>query len=162
MLPKTVADYGGVYVDARPVKNPTCEVSAAKFNRLCEDVAQLTNPSPKALVIFTTSSGGAATYAAAAVTYRSVWGSSDSVKPAVAKTATGLYTVTFASSYTDGLGESETVGLIDANCSVRSTTLSPPPIVTALTSTVVSLTVQTTAGAASDLSGTAVVTVRVY
>lgn len=163
MLVRTIADYGGAYVDARVVKNPQCEMAASKGNRLLEDVAQLTATGFRAMVRFTTTATVApVAYAAASVTYRSFWGSGDSVKPAVAKTGTGLYTVTFASSYNDGLLiEAETVALEAAHCTLQGSTLAPPPQVTALSSTVVSLTVMTSAFAASDLSGAAIVTVWV-
>ena len=60
-------------------------------------------------------------YAAVDVSHMSVWGSGDSTKPTVTKTAQGRYTVAYAASYNDGLAVSETVSFFGATVTVRST-----------------------------------------
>ena len=95
--------YGGPVVDAAPVRNPTSQLAAAKFNRLAEDAAQMTRTSPRGWVRFATYSAGATkTYAAGEVTAEMAWGNGDAMKPIVTKTANGRYTLTFPTTYTDG------------------------------------------------------------
>ena len=122
MLPRDLADYGGPKIDAFPVSNPEAQVAADEWNREAEDLAQSTRTVPRAIVLFNTTAVAApVTYAASAVSHRSVWGTGDATKPTVSKTATGLYTVAYAASYNDGLGVAETVSFFAGKVSVRST-----------------------------------------
>lgn len=99
MLPKTIQSYGGPFVDAAPVGNPETEQSAGYGNRSFEDLAQATRTVPRAWTAFATSAGAAGPIALSDAT--SVWGEDND--PAVAKTATGTYTVTYATEYEDAL-----------------------------------------------------------
>lgn len=158
MQNSTIATYGGPYVDASAVNNPTSQLAAAKGNRAFEDLAQLTRVGYRAIVRFTTTATAApVTYAAANVSAETAWGNSDAYKPTVAKTATGIYTVTFAASYTDGLSESETVALIYGHASVDAD--APAPRITMTSGVVATVKVLSTGFAANDLGGTAPVTV---
>jgi|SRR3972149_2144532 len=122
MLPRDLADYGGPKVDAHPVSNPESQVAAGEWNREAEDLAQLTRTKAKAIVKFNTTAVAApVVYAAVDVSHMSVWGSGDSTKPTVTKTAQGRYTVAYAASYNDGLAVSETVSFFGATVTVRST-----------------------------------------
>lgn len=110
MLPKTIESYGGIHVDTGPLSDPKAQVAASLYDRKCEDVAQMTRTSPKAIVWFyTTAVAAPVVYAAANVNHASQWGSGSTTKPTVTKTGVGLYTVDYAASFTDGLGEAETV-----------------------------------------------------
>lgn len=121
MLSRDIADYAGPKLDAQPVANPETQVGATEWNREAEDLAQATRTVPRAIVKFTTTAAVApVTYAASAVSHRSVWGTGDSTKPTVTKTATGRYTVAYAASYNDGLGVSEAVSFFGADVTVRS------------------------------------------
>ena len=118
MEAKTIGNYGGVYVDQRTVVDPESEMAAAYGNRFLEDLAQATRTVERASVDFLTSAAAAAALPPATISFDSVWGSSAAEKPVVAKTAQGLYTITFAVSFTDGLAVSENVsfrrGVADA------------------------------------------------
>lgn len=113
--PRTIGSYGGPFLDEAPVENPTTQTSAALYNRKAEDVAQMTRTFWRAIVRFTCVAD-AATFALppAQVFVRTAWGDSSSFKPTVTKTATGLYSIQFASTYDDELGETETVQWFDA------------------------------------------------
>lgn len=120
MLPKVLASFGGPHVDTKPQSDPTGQVPAALYDRLCEDVAQLTRPGARAIVWFDTLSGGALpyTYPAANVNHKSQWGTGAAQKPTVVKTAQGRYTITYAATFTDPLGIIETVNFVtgDVQC----------------------------------------------
>lgn len=121
MLVRDINDYGGIRTDAKPSQNPESEVAASQYNRLQEDVAQLTRPGPKAIVYFDTHAwAGSYTYPASAITTRAQWGTGDSAKPTVSQTAAGRYTLTWSSSYADALSVSESLSFIDAECSAYS------------------------------------------
>lgn len=110
-------DYGGPYADARAVTNPDTDRSADYMNRESEDVCHLTRTARKATIVFTTrNSNGDCTI----LSFRSQWGSTVTTET-VQRTATGTYTATLKTSYTDDLDTSETVSLYDAEASVRST-----------------------------------------
>lgn len=114
---KDLSDYGGARQDAYPVNDPTTQVSAAYLNRALEDLAQLTRMAPKAIIRWTgTNTTGAVTLNSADV--RTLWGNGLSYAPAVAKVgSTGQYTVTFPTTYTDGLGEVEVFNAYGASVS---------------------------------------------
>ncbi len=119
MLPKTISSYGGPYADEGPVENPETQIASSFCNRFLEDLAQSTRASTKAFVQFDTTAAAPAVLSPSAIAIKTQWGSGASYKPAVEKTATGLYTVTFAATYADALGESETVGFADGWLSFR-------------------------------------------
>lgn len=102
MNSKTIGNYSGPFVDELAVANPTTEQSASSYNRHAEDSAQMTRTSTKVMVKFTTT----LTAGPAAVTVTdstSQWGEGNSYKPTISKTATGTYTITYATSYDDAL-----------------------------------------------------------
>lgn len=108
MLPKSIGDYGGPFIDRVPVSNPRTQLSADKGNRLFEDSAQSTRTALRAIVQFDTVSSGSPT----AITHCSVWGSGDGQKPGIVRSGTGVYVVTYAASFLDGLGVTETVSFL--------------------------------------------------
>lgn len=116
MLPKTIEDYGGPFVDAKPVSNPTSQVSAARFNRLAEDGAELTRTGIRAIVHFIPVTVGDPTVAY----HTSVWGSSSTERPTITRGGTGLYTIEYAASFTDPLGVVESVSLVSAMTGIVS------------------------------------------
>ena len=112
MLPKTLGSYGGPHVDTTPESDPKGQVPAALYDRQCEDVAQMTLTSPKAIVWFyTTAVAAPVVYAAVDVNHASHWGNGASTKPTVEKTAVGRYTITYAATFADALAVVETVNL---------------------------------------------------
>jgi hypothetical protein len=110
--PRTIDNYGGAFEDAEPVENPTTEQSADYGNRLHEDVAQLTRVPIKAWCKFFPTATAAPT-TVVATAGRSHMGTGSGNLPTIAKSATGTYSLTYASSFEDGLGEDETVSFVD-------------------------------------------------
>src|SRR5262245_24711312 len=99
---RTIDNYGGPYEDELPVENPKTEQSAAFANRSLEDLAQFTRTTTKAWVRFATTTA-AAPQTITPSAGQSHMGTGSGVLPTVAKTATGTYTVTYPSSWTDAL-----------------------------------------------------------
>lgn len=122
MQEKDITKYGGPYENFAATENPQSEMDAEFGNRLMEDAAQLTQTGLRAMVRFTTVSGGVPPFAipTANITHWTVWGSGPSTRPTVTKTAQGRYTITWAASYTDGLGVAENVALRDAQAGAIS------------------------------------------
>lgn len=102
MLSKTLDSYSGPWIDREAVANPTTEQSASSMNRLIEDVAQMTRTSPKIMVKFKTTAT-AAPVAVSVDDSTSQWGEGVSFVPTISKTATGTYTITYATEYEDAL-----------------------------------------------------------
>ena len=110
MDPITIANLGGPYVDAVPADNPETDLDADNGNLALEIVAQVSQTAERARCLFVTTAVAAPTTVAAAnVSNRSNWGSGTAQKPVVTKTAVGRFTLTYAASYVDGLGDTETV-----------------------------------------------------
>ena len=101
MLAKTIGNYSGPWVDEEAIANPTSQQSANSMNRVGEDVAQMTRTSPKIMVKWNTSAG--ANGAQLVIDSTSQWGEGVSYQPAIAKTGTGSYTITYATEYDDAL-----------------------------------------------------------
>lgn len=156
MIAKTLESYGGEYADQHPVGNPGTEMSADYMNALLNDAAQLTRTSWRAIVSFVPTATATYTYSASDVTCESMWGNTASFKPTVVKTGTGLYTVTFATSYSDELSEDETLAFVFALTGIRGSTLAPPPVVTSLSANACALTVINSSFAAADLTSSTV------
>jgi hypothetical protein len=157
MLPKTIESYGGPYISAEPVSDPQTEQSAEYGNRSFEDLAQCTRTVPRAFVSFNTSSGGAG--AISVLDAISVYGDSGTATPDIEKTATGTYTVTYATEYEDALvgtesdsvSETEIVSFRFGWGSARGSTFGHAQIDPA--DNVVTVYVFDAAGALSDLGG---------
>lgn len=118
MRARTLAEYGAPFVDETVVENPESEQSAAQGNRAMGDTQALTLASTKARVRFATTADPPAVYDAADVAHKSQWGNGSSTKPTVEKTAAGLYTITYAASFTDELDEAEVLDLWPASIEV--------------------------------------------
>lgn len=103
--------FGGTFVNADAVVDPTTECDASFFNRLLAQVVMLSHTAPKAWVSCTVS-GGTVTI----VDHDAVWGNTSAVKPTVARTGAGIFTVTWASSYSDLQSTPETHSLSIRAC----------------------------------------------
>ena len=152
MLPRTIDDYGGQFVDAVPVDDPTTTESAAFHNRLTEDVAQGTRTWTKAWVKFLTATSGSSI---APVAGQSIFGTGSGQLPTITRTGTGLYTVAYPTSWTDGLNNTESIVFLDASGGVASTTTVGRVQCTVTGNVISVLVVSNVAGTdtASDLTG---------
>ena len=151
MQPRTIDNYGGEFADAVPVEDPTVEQSADYANRANEDVAQLTRTGPKGWVHFVPTATAAPTTVTPSAG-RSQWGTGGAQLPTVSKTATGRYTITWAASYTDTLGEVESVSISSANASAIGTTTAFAQVRTA-SANVVTVMVLNSSLADADVTG---------
>lgn len=158
-VPRDIDSYGGTFENELAVENPETEIGAEYDNRLHADVAQMTNTSDKWSVKFTTSAAAAATIAASGVTILSHYTSSATAKPVVAKTATGIYTLTFASTYTDELATVDSTSLFAARGFIMHATQFGH-VQCVIAGAVITVYVVDLAGAATDLGGVATLCVE--
>jgi len=124
----TMGTYGAPFKDEGPVENPQSQTSAALYNRKCEDLAHMTRTAWRAIVKFVAVTD-AATFVLPAnqVFIQTAWGNASTYKPTVTKTATGLYSVQFPSSFTDALGNEETLQFFDATARGRTSVNTDDP-----------------------------------
>jgi hypothetical protein len=164
---RTNASYGAVFVDESVVQKPTSELPADKFNRLAEDVAQMTRTSTKGDLKFSTTTTAAVV--AVSVTFgQSQWGTGSGQYPTISKTATGTYVITYPTTYDDALigtaaalvAETEAVSLDVARGSIMSSSAKGYVICTSAAN-VVTAYVYNTSDALSDLGGSVPIWIEV-
>lgn len=120
MLNATIQNYGGPFVNAKPIEDPTSQPDALLYNRQSEDVAQMTKTCRKMLLHFPAVATGNSTPSYC----ETLWGSGASFFPTtVTRTGAGLYTVTFPATFTDSIGVVETISFAGAVGSVQSATV---------------------------------------
>jgi len=158
--PRTIDTYGGVFTDETPVENPTTEQSAAQYTRHAEDSAQLTRSAVKSVVRFQTTVAAAPAVVVAS-SGRSQMGTGGGALPTISKTAPGVYAITYATPWTDGLGESENVAFVFSHGAVSSLA-TKGRVQTTESANVITAWVLDTSDAASDLGGSVDVTVFGY
>jgi len=100
--------FGGTFVNAQAVVDPTTDMDAAFQNRLTAQLVMLSHTAPRAMARVTV----AATVATLA-DHEAVWGNTGAVAPVVVRASIGVFTVTWASSYNDlqAAPEAHTTGL---------------------------------------------------
>jgi hypothetical protein len=156
---RTVQTFGAPKENAVPLSDPNKYVSAQEYGRLVDDVAQMTCTTTRAWVRFPTAlANGAITPSAGA----SHMGTSSAQLPAVARTGTGVYTVTYPASWTDNSGilkpdgsvapgQPEDIVFTDSSGSVRGATAGH--VQTSENGSTITVYVFDLAGVASDLGG---------
>lgn len=164
MLAKDIDSYGGVFIDAEAVGDPTSEIAARIDNRIHEDVAQMTHVTKRVLLKFTTTLTAATVSVTPSADGRSVWGDGASFDPVTfEKTGTGVYVATYDTEYDDALvgttsdsvSETETVDFTFAGWNIEGS--SPAVCLVTPSSNVLTIRIFDMAGAPTDLGGTAVV-----
>lgn len=163
MNPHTIASLGGPYEDEEAVVDPTSEVAAAFLDRALEDVAQMTNAIGFSWYSFTTTATAApVTLGASTVSVSGLFGSGTAQKPTVAKTATGVYTLTWPAIFDDALVGVTGMSAVSETQTVAFTFAAQPNVlgatngyarVATLATNVVTINVYDTTDAASDLGG---------
>lgn len=98
----SIDDYGGPIQDYAPVTDPTTDEGAIYRNRYVNDVAMMGHSAPRGFVRFVAANGTDPTDPASNV-HDAMWGSSVTVKPVVARTAEGVWTVTLPTTVEDEL-----------------------------------------------------------
>ncbi len=106
--PRTIDSYGGKFLDTFPVEDPTIEQSADYVNRVDEDLAQITRTGTKIIVRFPTTltAGPVAVTPSSGASHM---GLGMAELPTIAKSATGLYDITYPTTWTDGLSLPENI-----------------------------------------------------
>jgi hypothetical protein len=92
-------DLGLPYTNHSEIADPETDMDAGYMETLCVTVAGLSHTTPRAVVVVSGAAG--ATTALLLLTHFAVWGDTDAVKPTCTRTATGVYTIAWASSYVD-------------------------------------------------------------
>jgi hypothetical protein len=157
-LPRVIANYGGPYIDEKPVRNPQTEQSAAYGNKSLEDLAQLSRTTIKAIVQFPTTAS-AAPVAVTATAGQCHNGTGSGSYPTISKTGTGVYVVTYPSTWTNALSVVENVSFTFGDASVMGSTAAAKPQIS-ISGPVITVNVFNTSFAASDLGGG--VTIQVW
>lgn len=163
MNPHTIASLGGPYQNEEAVVDPTSEVDAAFHNRTLEDVAQCGRAVGFSWYSFTTTATAApVTLAANTVAVSGLFGSGNAQKPTVAKTATGVYTLTWPTTFDDALVGVTGMTAVAETQSVAFTFAAQPNVfgatngyarVFSLSSNVATIYVYNMADALNDLGG---------
>ena len=157
--PTDIDTYGGEFSNADATVDPSTDLDAAYWNLLAMHVGQMSHSTAKVILQFPTISSVANTTPSATRTH---WGSGASYYPTtVARTATGAYTITYPSTFTNQLGDAETVSFWHAEAVVSSSTVYGHCQCTA-TGAVVTLKVFDAAGAAVDITNGTTITVKAY
>lgn len=157
--PSDIQTYGGEKVDADPIEDPTTDLPASDWNQLINDVAQMTRTSPKTILQFPTIGTEDNTTPSATKTQ---WGSGASYYPtSVARTGTGAYTITYPSTFTNELGDAETVSFWEASAQVASATVYGH-CQCAASGAVITLRVFDAAGAAVDVTNGTTISVKAW
>lgn len=98
----SIDDVGGPKANYAAVTDPTTDEDAADRNRAFCDVVMMGHTAPRGFVRFVAANGAAPTDPASHV-HDALWGSAVGVKPAVARTAEGVWTVTLPTTVDDEL-----------------------------------------------------------
>jgi hypothetical protein len=95
------ADFGLPKSNYNPVVDPTTDLDYAEYERCACACAAMTVSAFRAHIAVSAASTTAATTGTMVKAHSAVWGDTLAVRPTVARTATGAYTVTWAASYVD-------------------------------------------------------------
>lgn len=102
----TLDTYGGIKQDAYPLTDPTTDMSAAEGNAAFSDVAMMTACCMRAWVQFSVASS-----TPTLVAHNAMWGTGAGVAPVIARSTTGVYTITWPATVQDQLSNSFTLAL---------------------------------------------------
>jgi hypothetical protein len=116
-----LADVGGAKDNYAPVEDPTTDEDADHRNIYAANATAMTQTVARAMCRFV---GHAVTPTdPASNVHFAVWGNDVSVKPVVAHSATGVYTITWPTTVTDELLEDHSVNLADGWGNTNGATL---------------------------------------
>lgn len=156
---RTASSYGAPKENAVAIADPNKYVSAQEYGRLVDDVSQMTCTTTRAWCRFPTALANGAIVPTAGASHM---GTSSAQLPAVARTGTGVYTVTYPASWVDSsgilkpdgsvaAGQQEDIVFTDSSGAVRGSTAGH--VQTSESGRVITVYVFDLAGAASDLGG---------
>lgn len=104
-----LSSYGGAKINDSPVADPVTDESADDRNEYVDDVRAMTNTAIRAWVRFN-GHGTTPTDPASGGIHGAVWGSL-AARPTVTRSSTGVYLVTWPTSFTDELGNVHTFNI---------------------------------------------------
>lgn len=117
----SLSTYGGAKSNYASVEDATTDLDATQYNIMAANVAGMTQTAWRAWCAFVGKASSPPDDPSSNV-HGAVWGNGLSVKPTVARTGTGVYTVTWPTTVTDELGTSHTVNLRRACWNIEGTT----------------------------------------
>lgn len=116
-----LASYGGVKANDFNVEDPTTDEDAAHRNLYAANTAAATHTLIRA---YRRLVGNATTPTdPGSNVHDAVWGDSLAVKATIARTGTGVYTITWPTTVTDELGVVHTVNLVDGWANINGSVL---------------------------------------
>jgi hypothetical protein len=121
------------------------------------NVAGMTQVLPRAMVRLTTANTGAPTDPGSNVHY-AVWGNTAGVKPVVARSSAGVFTITWPTTVTDALAVVHTLALFTGWANVEGATYTQAEV-TITSANVATLRTFNAAGSVADTTG---VTITVF
>jgi len=145
--------YGGVKENVRPIVDRTTEMDADDENQRSIDVAMMTQTSIRAVASFVGTASSPPTAPTSGYVHVAQWGSALLVKPTFARTATGVFTITWPTTVTDELGTVHTLNFQYALQPSVSGTTAFIATATLTAANVLTVRVFDAAGAASDAVG---------
>jgi len=161
MQRKTIASYGGPYVDLTVVTTPTGEISSTFDNKALDDCAAMTNTATRSWCEFLTNAS--TNPAAADTSHSSLWGTGSTGKPVVTRTGAGLYRVTFPTTYLDGNSQTQTLNILyvpTPSVRINNNTIYLAKV-KSFSVNIVDILVTDVAGTPSDAGGAAYVLVEI-
>jgi hypothetical protein len=148
VLPDTpdLDTFGGTFADADAVVDPETELAASYFNRLNANVVAASHTAIRAWVRVT------AGIAPSVADHDAVWGDGAGLAPVVARTGSGVYTVTWLTAYDDLQSQAEEHQITIRSASVSVTHSGAARIIqhTLTSASVVTVNVYDAAGVAAD------------
>lgn len=152
----SISAYGGAKADYAPVEDASTDLSADEWNLIAANMAGLTQTAPRAWCAFV---GNASTPTdPGSNVHGAVWGNTAGVKPVVARTGTGTYTITWPTTVSDPLNVSHTLAIRRGWGQAEGSTFYHVQV-TPTAANVATVHVGTTGGSMSDAIG---VTIVVY
>lgn len=152
-----VQTYGGPFANSAPVVDPTTDQDAAAYNAHAASTAAMTATCGQAWARFVTAATTGAMALAASNSNNAAWGNAPAQRPTLARSALGVFTVTWPTTIVDGVGVTQTVNLRRvASVLIEGATLSGFAQAAVTSGNVVTVYTFTTAFAASDLVGVTV------
>lgn len=148
----TIAQLGNAKTDYAAVEDSTTDLSATEWNYVINNVAGVSYVTPRAWRRFVTNNTSTPTDPGANV-HGAVWGNSSGVKPTVARTTTGTYTVTWTSTQNDLLNSSHTLALFAGWANAESASVAYIVHVVLTAANVATVYVRSTAGSLVDTTG---------
>lgn len=145
----SLATYGGALLDYDAVVDPTTDRAAASANKAYADAAAATVTVPRVVAQFT---AAATTGAMALVSHIECWTEGGAAAPALARSGTGTFTITYPATVNDSLGVVHTVNLRYVWASCTSATVAYNVNVTCAAN-VITVYVFNTSDALNDAAG---------